>query len=383
MLALGLTSANYKIYLATLAAPHDIKITVQILDNQHAVKSTVTAILLDGQVDGTSPKKDGVSRTCTLQFLDPKRSMTFDSDSPTDGAMYLDRMIRVIYSVRCSFGWVDVPVFTGPVAKCDRDGDIVNVEAQGKESFGLGAAFNTATYKGYKTDAIKGLLGRSGESSKYWAIPVSKSRLTTAVTVGRESKLWEKAYNVGTSMNWILVYNGRGIADAGQVPTKAALSIRSGNGGLLMSDPQISFSTDDLINIVQVIGGKPKGSKTVVSWVQHAPNSHPLNPWKIGRNGKPRYLLLVEENPDLRSKAAVGVRAKTLLAQKLMQQIELTYTCLPIPHAEPFDIATVKTDHFNMSHRVYSFSLPLRHDANMTIGYTARLAKPRRVVRRA
>ena len=101
-LVLALSAANHKIYLATLAARHDIKVTVQILDNQHAVKSTVTAILLDGQVDGIAVTLDGVSRTCKLQFLDPTRTMTFDSASPAAGAMYLDRMIRVIYSVRCS-----------------------------------------------------------------------------------------------------------------------------------------------------------------------------------------------------------------------------------------------------------------------------------------
>lgn len=388
MLALGLTADEHVEYLATLAGSHEIKVTVQVLDNEHRVLSVVTQILLDGQVDAKmvtvrNAEEIEVSRVCRLQLLDPTRTMTFDSASPDAGALYLDRMVRVVYSVRCPSRWVDVPVFTGPVIKCDRDGDIVNVEAHGKEEFGLGAAYSPLTLKGRKTDAIRTLLDRSGETARYVEIPASAENLTTALTVGRESKLFAKAFWVAASMNRRLFYDGRGIGRSVALSSKSVASISSGNGGLLMTDPQISFDTQNLVNIVRVVGGKPEGSKSAVVATEVAPSTHPLSPYKIGRNGKPRYLLQVYENTNLRTVAAARAAALTLLRQSLLQQIDVTYDCLPIPHLEPWDVVTVQTPNFNLAHQANSFSLPLRHDAEMTIGYQRNLSKPRRPVRRA
>lgn len=166
----SLTAAQRATYTSTLATSHEIKVTVQILDNEHRVLSTVTAALLSGQVDGYTVWRDadgeiGMSRTCQMQFLDPGRSLAFDSGSPAAGALYLDRMVRVIYSVRCPGFWVDVPVFTGPVTKVDRTDDVVSVEAQSKEAFGQSEAYYPATISGTKIDALRILLTQMGESS--------------------------------------------------------------------------------------------------------------------------------------------------------------------------------------------------------------------------
>ncbi len=386
MLSLGLSYAEHVEYLETLASPHHIKVTVQILNNQHEVVSTVTNILMDGQVDAKTVLVEDdsvdVSRTCQLTFLDPSRTMTFDSDSPADGAIYLDRMIRVIYSVRCPSRWVDVPVFTGPVTKCDRDGDMVNVEAQGKERYGLRTAAATATYKGRTTTAIKELLEDYGETSKRWDVPVSTHRLVKTITVSGDSKRWVKAWKAAVALNRILYYDGRGVAHAVPAPTEPSTVIRSGNGGLLMSDPQISFDTEDMKNRVVVIGGRPAGASKAVSAVVNAPASHPLSPTRIGLGSKPGYERLLEKNSNIRTRAKAKARANKLLKKYLRQQVDVAATCLPIPHLEPWDIATVKTSRFNMDVTVREFSLPLRATALMTFGYQKKLTAPQRVVRR-
>lgn len=388
-MSLGLTFDEHAEYLDTLASSHEIKVTVQVLDNQHDVVSTVTHILMDGQVDAkvVELSEDGdsidVSRTCSLVLLDPSRSLTFDSDSPADGALYLDRMIRVIYSVRCPSRWVDVPVFTGPVTKCDRDGDMVNIEAQGKERYGLRTAGWTFTYSGVTTTVLGNILAAYGETSKRWDIPVSTHKLAKAITVARDSRRWAKAWSAAVALNRVLYYDGRGVAHAVPAPTKASIVIRSGNGGLLTSDPQVSFDTGELKNRVLVLGGKPAGSNTPLSATVNAPTTHPLSALKIGLGDAPGYEMLIEENTNLRTPAAVLARAKTLLAKFLRQQVEVSATCLPIPHLEPWDIATISTSRFNMDVQVGRFSLPLRCEKLMTFGYQKNLAQPRRIIGRA
>lgn len=390
-LSLGLSYAEHREYLTTLASSHHIKVTVQILDNQHSVVSTVSHILMDGQVDANTVSASGdsieVSRTCSLVFLDPKRTMTFDSASPASGALYLDRMIRVIYSVRCPSRWVDVPVFTGPVYKCDRDGDLVNVEAHGKEAYGLRESWDTATYDGTVVAAIRGLLTSYGETSRRWDLPSSVRRLVKPIVVARDSHAWLKAFVASAALDRVLYYDGRGIARCVPRPPKTSMVIRSGDGGMLLSDPQISFDTSALKNRVLVRGGIAIGSTANIRATATAPTTHPLSPWKIGLGTKPGYLVLIDENPDIRTVAVALARAKSLLAKFLLQQIDVAATCLPVPHMEPWDIVTMTTPHFTMDVRVNAFSLPLRQAGSsgtpMTFGYQKKLTAPRRAVRRA
>lgn len=386
-----LTADEYATYVVTLATGYEMKVTVQVLDNRHAVLSTISHTLLDGQVDAqTVALADGdvgVTRTAQLQFVDPAHSLAFDSDSPTDGALYLDRMVRVIVSVRCPFGWVDVPVFTGPVTKVDRDGDIVNVAAAGKETFGLRSAWSPRTYKaGFKVAILGYLLARSGESAKYMELPTSKARITKAVVVGRESKLWAKAFGLASSMNRFLFYDARGIARTPLKSSKPVATFRTGDGGMILSEPQVSFSTENLKNAIIVRGGDPAGPKKAVSALVVAPRSHPLSPWKIGRGpagneDRGGYLTLREDNDNLRTTAKAVARGKTLLDRYLRMQTEATWDSLPVWHIEPWDMVNLSTDRFSAVVRLNKFSLPLRADADMTCGYNKDLRKPRRVIR--
>ena len=367
---------------------YEMKVTTQILTNQHKVVSTVSHVLLDGQVDAQSVRVSGgdieVSRSCLLQFLDPQHSLAFDSDSPTDGALYLDRMVRVVVSVRCSFGWVDIPVFTGPVDAVDRDGDIVNVKALGKEVFGLRSAWESHNYKyGYKVKVLRSLLTRMGEVSKYIELPASRSRIPKTIAVSRETKLWVKAFALANSLDRHLFYDGRGVARAVRQGTKPVATF---DGSMLLSEPQVSFSTANLINAWIIKGGDPAGPKKIVSALVVAPRSSQLSPWKIGRDpvtGRGGFVTGREDNPNLRTFAKAIKRGKFLLDQSLLMGTEATWDSLPIWHLEPWDVVNLSTSSFSATVRVRKFSLPLRADAVMTCGYQKDLRKPRRVIRAA
>lgn len=414
MLTLPLTDAERREYRATLGRPHDIKVTVQVLSNDHAILSNISHVLLDGQVDAQTVRRqngevDGVGRNVSLSFLDPRQTLSFDANAPTAGAIYMNRMIRVIYSVRVPpkyarqdpgygsgdygmgiFGinvpgqilvdpgfWVDVPVFTGPIVKVDRDGPVVNVEAHSKDAFAMGQAYTTATYKGRKADAFMGVMGRSGESSRYIERPATREKLTGPLSVAAETRYWDRAFGLMSSVDRLCYYDGRGVLRTPKRNYKPVATVEAGDDGLLLGEPTVTYSTDDMKNAVWVKGGKPKGSKKAVSARVVAPSSHALSPFNLGRNARPHYRLLVEENTDLRTRAKALSRARSLLRQHLAQEVDVAFDCLPIPHLEPWDVVRVKTDRFSADVPVYRFSLPLTAGGVMTVGHQRRVTSPR------
>ena len=391
-----LTAAERFTFDATirgLFGSYEMKTTVQLLNNQHGVISTISHKLLDGQVDGEAVvMRDGevdVSMRCMLEFSDPQHTLSIDSNAPTDGALYLDRMVRVIVSVRCSFGWVDVPQFTGPITgPVNRDGDILSVKAAGKETFALRSAWETYHYKtGYNTSVLRGLLVRAGELTKYMELPSGTSRISKPITIGRETKLWNKAFALASSFNTprILFYDARGVARTSPKVTKPVITFATGEGGLLTGEPQISFSVDNLKNAIIVKGGDPAGPKTVVSALVVAPKSHQLSPWKIGRSatsGRGGYLTMREDNGNLRTFPKAIARGKALLDQFLLMGTEATWECLPVWHLEPWDIANISAK-FTGTVRIRSFSRSFGPEPTMTCGYTKDLRRPSRVMRSA
>lgn len=397
MLSLGLSRSRYAEYRATLASSHEVKVTCIVMTPEHQVVRHIFQTLVAGQVDVTTPVRDGdsveISRTATLRFLDPNNRIGLDDTSPDDNSFYLNRMIRVVYSVRCSFGWVDVPVFTGPIVSVDRDGEEVEVECQGKEIWALGSAIRTGVLKGTRDEVTKNLLGRAGEARRYMQIPAGGK---TSATIGRETQLWLKAWKLQSAAGRVLFYDGRGVVKAIKKPTRTALRLRGGDGGYLTAPPQVSYSvSDNLINYARVTGRKPsKGKKTRPVGVMVAPSSHPLSPARLGRNGQPLYLTdngrSIVNNDDIKTNAGCRQVARRMIEDSLAQHVEATIETFPIPDLEPWDIVHVVSDVVSVRIRVNAFTIPLVQTGDgesMSIGalkntkqfrYAKRRAKPRR-----
>lgn len=399
MLALGLSAADYKQYMETLASSHEIKVTVQILRPTHAVASTISHMLIDGQVDCEAVEGDksdiANSRTAILRFLDPNRTLGFEAGSPNDGAVFFDRMLRVIYSVytgrAANGGWVDVPVMTGPIMNFEREGNEVVVEARGKEEYGLGQIFKTAKYaKGtYKVAVIRSLLAISGEINSYMqAIPsTGGERTPVAISMTGEQKVWPEAFKQAKGMlrngkNVRLFYNALGQAVLRPIGQAPVFTMAAKPGGLLTSEPKIAYSMTDLKNVVKVIGRKTASSSTgtppVVSYAAVAPATHPLSPNKLGRNDNPRYYLYVLDNPNVIGRAAAKTLAKSQLKYWLNQQVQATWECLPVPHMEPWDTVNLVTSRGILTAPCRRFTLPLVAGPSMSVGSTRAVRRPRR-----
>lgn len=386
MLPLGLTKAEYASYMYSLFNGCEIDVTVHLLRTDHTLVKDITSIFLDGQVDVTAPTYNSgdieVSRTAQLSFVDPGKTLGLDSSTPALGSFYFDRMIRVIYSVRCSFDWVHVPVFTGPIVDVSRDGDVVDVDCQGKEYFALGSAWNALTLRGLKTTAMRTLLRRTGEADRYISIPDSKTKLAKDLSVPRDSTLWARIWKVNASLNRIQFYDGRGVFRATRRPQKVGLTLRDGEGGGLASAPKIRYSMDSVINAVRVVGAKGSKKKSTPSAVATPPNAHPLSPYSLGRNGRKLYRASFIENGDLKTTKSCRAVAKDELADHLMQQVDISLECLPVPHLEPYDVVLVATSKNSVRFRANAFSIPLVQSGGegtpMTIGAIRNLRKPRR-----
>lgn len=372
---LGLTVEERATFEAALRASHQRRIAVAVTDLSGVTLATITPVLLDGQVVVDYDAE--VTRSVSLSFLDPAHALSFDTNSPDDGALYADRMLRVTYSVyvEALSRWVDVVVFHGPVTKVDRAGDVVNVEGQGKESLARGALWNTLTLKkGTRfTDGIKTLLvNRAGETD--YSIGTLSTKLPSTRSISRYDELWAAAQKLASSVDRQLFYDGTGRLLLRERPATPVYTFRDGQGGDVVAGVQVSYTLDEVKNTVVVKGGKPKGAKKRVYAEAVAPADSPLSPKRLGRPGAPRYLVEVMEDTAIRSKTAAAKKARKLLDDKIREVVDVTFDSLPIPHLDPGDLVAITTDDFSTTFRLLRFTIPLGANgaAPMPVGYLKR-----------
>ncbi|WP_166139616.1 hypothetical protein [Nocardioides ochotonae] len=394
MNTLGLKDGDRLLFEDALRSTHRVRVLVNVTDLQGAVVSRLvdpktggSEVLIDGQV--TVDRDADVTRTASLTLLDPTHALSFDTDSPDDGALYADRMIQVIYGVYVeALGrWVDVPVFLGPVTKLDRARDVVTVEAQGKETLAAGAIWRTLklTRGTRSSDAIRTLMiNRAGEGR----VSVAKGRgpkLPKARNLDRTLSIWETAQSFARGMGEQLFYTGDGTLTLRKRPENVVYTFTDGDGGDVLSDVQVSYELTDLKNTIQVLGKKPEGKgKQRVRAQATAPRDHPLSPWRLGRTGAPKYLPETIEDTSIRTRKDAAERARATLSARLAETVTVAFDSLPIPHLEPGDKVRVKTGDFTTTFYLRQFTIPLTPsgDPVMSVGYFKKTTPNRRRIRR-
>lgn len=382
MLDLGLSAADQRAFEKALADPYSVRVDVGVLTLDGDELSRISPDILDGQVDVDADAD--VTRSLTLTILDPGHALQLDSDSPADGAIYADRMVRVTYSVLVPSldERVDVDVFTGPIVDIERDGDTIALTAHGKEELALGWIWRPLTVKkgGRKTDAIRTIMStRAGEYD--FDIPDLTTRLPKPVVLGRAAAAWPKAKSIASSMNRQLYYNGSGVCRVRVRPRRPVFTFLADvEGANMRSRAKIAHDFTQVKNAVWFKGGKPKGQKKPIEAFVAAPKGHPLSPHRLGRTNDDgthvaRYLVHEATNDHVRSKAEATRRANALLGDMLTETLDVSFTAVPIPHLDPLDVVRVSTRDFSANVRVRKFSLPLA-GGEMTFGYIDRVSRP-------
>lgn len=404
MLPLGLSHAEMNAFRDALTSQHRIDIGIVVMTLEHDPIAHIGGALIDGQVNGDASAQ--ATRMATLSLFDPDGALPIDSDSPADGALFLDRMIRIHYDVKVvGSDPVRVNVFTGPITKLDRSGSSVNVEASGKEILAQAASFEPHTIKKGtpRIDAIERIMRWAGETKFSFPDASNYGSLNESVSIARDDILWDAAKRISRSMNLQLFYDGDGTCRLRKHPGNVLWAFRDGPGGSIITDPEVTYGSDGVVNAVIVRGGEKKTAKKKdgqpdtadpkkekppkVRYTAVAQRSHPLSPWRLGRQGsdgvvRPRYLLQVVNNSKIRSKAKAREIGERVLDHGLMQGTSATFDSLPVPHLDLGDPCRAVTDAVNVRFLLDQFSLPLSAGEQMTVGYQRNVSPRRRKRRR-
>jgi len=387
--SVGRNSAEHLAFERQLLTSHRMRVRVKLQDLDGEELADLTAQLLDGQVNIDASAE--VTRSAELTLDDPEHALHLDSDAPAEGGLFLDRMVQVFYGVLVEeLGrWVEVSIFRGPVVGMERDGDSISLSCLGKEHLAKGATWRPLTLrKGMDTvAAIKTILReRAGEED--FSFPARGGKLDDQLSLGRLTQPWSTAQELARSINRQLFYDGAGVCQLRRAPKSNAWTFRDGDGGSVLTPPEVSYDLSSVRNLVWVRGKKAKG-KPQVSATATPSGSHPLSAQRLGRKitqgGKevrvPRYLVEVVENDKVRSKKDARRIASSRLQSLLREGVEVSFDSLPIPHLDPFDPVRLATSEVSLSFTLLQASIPLVHSGVMSVGTNKRVTPNRKRIR--
>jgi hypothetical protein len=271
------------------------------------------------------------------------------------------------------------------VTKVDRNSVWLSIEAQGKELIALAPSWKMKTYKrgAKKTSVIVDLLRNFTGETKL-SIPDLPSKTTSDIAISNDTKPWEVAKNLASSMGYQLFYDGRGTAVMRPIPRTPIFTFSDfGDGALVLDKAQIGYDLSSIKNTVLVIGTTTQGKKKVqIKVVRTAPNNHPLSAVNLGRNGVPRYLFEKIEDENINSVAEATAVANSRLDQLLLEPISVTFNSAPAPHLEPADVYRISTPEYGMNAVIHQMTIPLRHSGTAAMGYLRRSTPIKANIRR-
>lgn len=379
MIETGLTAADRARYLDGLAGSRRMELVVELLDRDEQPHASLTAPesrIVDGavHVDATAD----VTRSLTLTILDPEGRLHLDPSSPSRTALFADQFVRVARRdyIDTLGRYVRCPMFWGPITRFERAGPLVTVEAQGKETLARAPAviWQAATYRkgAIVVDTIRDILERIGE--RRFAIPTGTARLPRELSLSRHAEPWVEALRLARAVNRQLFYDALGRVRVRQYPRKPVYTFyaRAHQPGepraTVLGEPQITYDFAEVRNLVEVLGPEPQGRKPRLRYVATPARAHPLSPWSLARNGRPRYLVDRVENDKIARLSQARALGDRLLEERLRIALGVDFESLPIPVLEEHDLVAIRTATFTATFRLQRFTLPLTADGTMSVG---------------
>ena len=367
-----------------LVSSYSVRTKVFVTDLVGNSKADISHRLLGGQIDVDVTAE--VSRTLQITLFDPSSQVSFDSEDPSEAAIYMSNMIEVHYGVKTPTmnEYIDIPVFVGPVVNLSRDEDEIELTAYGKEHLAKGLFWHNFNAKkgANKIDVIKRIMRDGAGETKFLLPEAPKARLKDDLSiVALKQTPWGAAQSIAKSMDRVLYYDGAGRLRMRAAHGNKVFTFEGGDDGALMSIPSITFNTEDAKNAVVVKGkrtikAKKKGQKDKLQTFSAkavVPQNHPLSPWKLGRPGAPRYLVEIVENDKIKSADDAARIAENRLTRLVEQTVEIAFDAQPIPHLEEYDRVSLSCDAFDGVFTLRQFSIPLTVGDTMSIGYNRRL----------
>ena len=372
MIDINVGNAQEKVFRDLLLRAHDLKTRVQLCDLSGNHKKDLSPMFLDGQVtvDATAE----VTRALDISFIDPLGKIDIEPDSPSKSSIFIADLMKVWVVMRdpTTDKVYQVPVFTGPIDAVTRTDMFLDVKCVGKERLALDNVWSGKVFKKgqKKTDVIRWILvNMVGETAL--DIPDRAAKLSRDLKVSHDDVPWKVASQLAGSMNLLLLYDGRGIA---------RLRARSSKPSLILTEkwvsdyPQVAFDlTEGVYNAVRVIGGKPKKAKTKITWTEVASKTDSLSPWRLGRNGVPRFITYLVEDDSIRTLAEAKSLAKDLLDSGLKSGVSFTVDGIMDPRLEEYDVVRAAVGDVSVQSSIKSFTIPLTAGDDGSYGYVRRI----------
>lgn len=374
MIDINETAAGVNRFKALLRKPHSLEIRVLLMTLDGAVKKELTTMFLDGQVTVDSTAE--VTRGLDISFIDPLGKIEIEPDSPSSTSVFIADMIRVVYVIRDPFAKeiFSCSVFTGPVVSVSRTDMFLDVKAVGKESLGLNNVWAAKTFKKgqSRTDVIKHILSDlMGENKMH--IPARPAKLGSDLKIRQDDAPWKVASRLAASMNCQLFYDGRGIA---VMRARSVKPVHVVDETWSHEPPQVAYDMTAVVNAIRVTGGKPKKAKKKVSAIAVAQRTHPLSPWRLGRNGVPRFIWISVEDDSLRTDAECQELADSMLEQGLASGVTYAADGIMDPRLEELDCVKLSVGSINVQAPIKQFVIPLNAGEDGSYGYVKRI-KPK------
>lgn len=388
MINIGLTTSQMSSLGRMLCSDHNVDIEVSLMDLNHKTLDDLSWRLLDGQVNIKAG--DQISRSASLVLFDGDKGLGLDRANPASGALYYNRMIQIRYCVwQTGYGVfgkkrIEIPIFTGPITKMKRNGVSVSIDCMGKEILSQVAIWDARNYsKGANKVAVIRSIMANGSGERFFLLKSSSAKLPAKLSLGRVSIPWTEASRLARSLGMRLFYNGAGYLVLRRDSTKPVFTFRDGIGGSVMTEPDISYNLENVINRVWVTGVK-KGKKPVPSAVVSAPSTHPLSGVSLGRKLKngtvvPRVLLMKIDDQSIKTDQDAKTRAQKALNIGLLQEIQITVDTLPIVFLEEYDRVKLSMQgKYAIEFLMKDFSIPLSGQSLSSIGVNKNLKLKRR-----
>lgn len=383
MINLGLNATDLDAFQQSLITGYNMKTTVQILDLNHKYITDASDMLQDGQVNHSY--WDAITYSATLTLMDPDNLTGFDTDSPSDNALYADRMIKIVVSIYSELlpRWVSVPVFCGPVTKLSRDDAILSVECQGKESLGAEPAvcWGSHTYrKGTLiTSLVHDVMSKYSGETRFDLPSWPHTKIAKDHSVTQTSVPWRFVrWVVGSRHYRQVFYDGRGYLRLRNAPSKPVYTFGESS---LLSVPKLDYNTGSIKNMAYVKGATPEKKPQITAW-RMLPGSNPSSAFSLGRNGVHRHLAEIVDDSSLTTKAQAEKAAADTLASISTAAIGFDFDAFPIYHLEPGDMFHLSTRDISMNFRLAQFSLPLKAGNPMSVGLNRKVSINRARIRR-
>jgi hypothetical protein len=396
---LGLSAADSALYTDSLNTDCEIAYQIHNLDLSHQLVASIEPVLLDGQLDYTGGDTDTVTQMCTLNFLDPDRTLRLDGTNPGAGVGGLDRLIQVKSYVRSELTdgrWIGAYAFTGRPSRVGRAGDTINLVAESKECLHLRGVDRAYVEKGsWVITAIKWILQKGGETRFRFPGVAAFGKLPKRIYYGGPDEAmqpWKVAWKLARGIGLQLFFDKTGFACLRKIPQSPMWTVReqTTRDGRANALSPINSDTDltTLRNRVITRGmttppaakkGQPaQEAKPVVGgWT--APWTERNSPSALMQNGVPWSNTAEYDESTVHTKAQADAFSQARGGELLTLQTGVQTTILPLWHADPMDLFRILANNgADFLIRLLDGTAPIGPtDGNtgMTVGYNQKVRK--------